>query len=472
MDIKIGKNQYLLTTDNNITGYCEKYKIGGYYLYTGEDCRVYDSGTGIHVIGYAVDIINPKHGMLEMCEKLATRITDGTIGPQATRNWNGRWVVIVELNKDIIIWHDCCGLKQCFYYVSGDNIEIASQARYIAALHGFNSDKDALAYIDFEKRFDKEYSMPLDKSLYKEIRRLLPNHYIHDSIIERADITSVKGSVSSTERIISDSLKAIQNKEQLVLTLTAGWDSRLVLAGINSKDGVEAVTLKYDWMADDNIDITTASKLAELVGINHRVICCKNTPRWFSEKYMEHSENGHEYWIQMAYAVIDGGYSSKLWVKGSCNEIVRNSFGILYNWQVSEHVICKLYGLGNEVFALKAVKDWLTNARPYCKKNRISLLDLFYWEHRMGSWLSECLNEADISGEMFSPFNSRCYLENGFGIQASKRIAPKYSLFQQIIINNNLPANDINKGRYDSFKSIVKLVIKNKLHILYGLLIK
>ena len=474
MKIKLGKNQYLLSERDDITGYRCKIHIDQYYMYLGDACNYYEYKSKIYVVGYAVDVEKPHYTIEEMCAELDNKVAQGLIGPESTRDWNGRWIILVLTEQGIAAWGDCCGLKQLFYDVGEGIFCIASQARYIAQIYGYEEDPVAEAYIKQAEEMDKEYSWPLYKTAYADVKRLLPNHYILDGRVSRASLNKEKGSPQRAARLIANSLSAASKIAPLAVTLTAGWDSRLVLSGCTNIDNYSAVTLKYDWMDLGHQDIRTAEALAKKKKIEYRLIECGNVSNEFRTRYMKHSEYGHEYWIQMAQAVIDGGFSRSFWVKGSCNEIIRNSFGVLYNWQVNAKVLCKLFKLPYVPYVIEALNDWLPEAKKYCKANQISVLDLFYWEHRMGSWLAECLNEADISGEMFSPFNSRVYIENGVSAKKRERISPDYKFFKEILKNNGLKTEGlpVNAGRYTSKLSKLKLAMKNHMPLIYWVWLK
>ena len=473
MKIKLGKNQYLLSERDDITGYRCKIHIDQYYMYLGDACNYYEYKSKIYVVGYAVDVEKPHYTIEEMCAELDNKVAQGLIGPESTRDWNGRWIILVLTEQGIAAWGDCCGLKQLFYDVGEGIFCIASQARYIAQIYGYEEDPVAEAYIKQAEEMDKEYSWPLYKTAYADVKRLLPNHYILDGRVSRASLNKEKGSPQRAAMLIANSLSAASKIAPLAVTLTAGWDSRLVLSGCTNIDNYSAVTLKYDWMDLDHQDIRTAEALAKKKKIEYSLIDCVNVSNEFRTEYMQHSEYGPEYWTQMAQAVIDGGFSKSIWVKGSCNEIIRNSFGVLYNWQVNAKVLCKLFKLPFVPYVIEALNDWLPEAKKYCKTNQISVLDLFYWEHRMGSWLAACLNEADIASEMFSPFNSRTYLENGLSVKCRDRIAPQYRFFETIIEKADLKNNiSVNGERYQSLKARMKIIIKNHLHLLYGILLR
>lgn len=480
MSISIGKNQYLVTKLNMGTVDSSRcLTFAGYNVFLGEACKCYIYGGQkgqVCVIGYAVDVANPENTVEQMCMSLLDNCSSMDIGPQCSEEWCGRWIVIVEINGTVYCWGDACGLKQLFYDSVFDTI--ASQARYIAACKGYKEDKEAKEYLQAAEEFDKEYSWPVDVSLYSEVKRLLPNHVINMSAksVSRNDLRIPVRNKIDIPKQCADALKnamcAVSRENKLAVTLTGGWDSRIVLSA--SKDlnrNYDVVTLRYDWMREDNEDITTAKAVCDALGIEHTVLDCSDVDDEFRKHYVEHSENAHEYWIQMAYAIKKYNYGDWLWVKGSCNEILRVSAGNLYNWQVAPGVLCKLFRIKKTEFALKALSDWLNDAREFCKRNNLKLLDLFYWEHRMGSWMAECANKGDISGEIFTPFNSRIYIVTGLQTQISERAAPQYRLLRSTIKNSDYDDSvAIKTHGGGTVVSRIKQQVKYRIPLVYGIL--
>lgn len=476
----IGKNQYLFSKEKiDSIEYARHICIGDYNLYIGDscECAIYENNDKkVCVLGVAVDVASPEKTVDEMCEELLSTTAIDTIGPQSTSNWCGRWVVVLCISDRLFCWHDACGLKQVFYEENFDTL--ASQARYIANAKGYRSDDGALAYLKCAKEADKEYALPVDATLYAEVKRLLPNHFIdmnHRSI-ERSNLRADRKDVPANAecaRALRNAMSAARRRKPLAVTLTAGWDSRLVLASCCDLNGdFDVVTLKYDWMPDDNEDIVVAGELCKKLELPHTILSCHKVDEAFMKRYVEHSENAHDYWMQMAQAIENNGYADRLWVKGSCNEILRVASGNLYNWQVDAKILCKLFLLPQNDYSLNAINNWLLSARPYCKTNGLKLLDLFYWEHRMGSWLAECANEADVVGEMFTPFNSRRYILSGFAAKANDRKPPQHTLFYDIMDYcrfPNTPAKEIYKKE---IKQIMKYKLKYNLPLLYGVVLK
>ncbi len=91
----------------------------------------------------------------------------------------------------------------------------------------------------------------------------------------------------------------------------------------------------------------------------------------------------------------------------------------------------------------------------------------------MGSWLAECLNEGDVSTEVFSPFNVRETLLIMSSFPKKKRIPPEFYMFKELLEKCEPGSSgiEINPGRYSSAASKIKLSIKYKIPFLYKIAI-
>ena len=450
-------------------------------VFMGEGClytTVRNGGGSALLLGYVIDAGNERRNIESLLQEFLSAIyADSSNVADCVKFWGGRWCLLFEADEKLNVITDTCGLKQVFYHVQGERLTLASQARYIADLYSLMENEDDKSYISKASAEDKEYSWPVNATLYDKVKRLLPNHILTEG--EGNDRRynpsgyDANESVAKMSELLKNQMRALQNERPCAVTITAGWDSRLVLAAADRMDEkLRAVTLQYSGVSDKHIDLTVPAAICNEVDVKHDIVFCEPLDAAFENRYKEHGENAHPYWSQMAYALEHNGYGGFMWVKGSCNEVLRNSSGVLYNWQVSPRMLCKLFQIPCDGFSERALSEWLRDAKPYCKAKGLRLLDLFYWEHRCGSWLAECLNENDLVGDTFTPFNCRAYLELGLTVSEAKRTPPHYSLFAEIIEDCGLQVDiPVNAGRYGSLKSKVKCLLKNRLHLFYGLVI-
>lgn len=469
--MRIGRNQYLIAPSPTGDIQCDRMvPWDGMCVYLGAGCSVtrqYRGKDSLLLLGYGVDPDAPEQDEHAMCARVL-ETPDDEKARAVTDSWGGRWVICLRRNGRLRVWTDACGLKQVFYHrESGYRGYLASQARYLAMILGDLPDAGALAYLEKAKRKDREYAWPLDGTAYGRIRRLLPNHVLDDASWEprRMGWPAVSDTDAQARvwRILTGGMTGLLNRGPAAVSVTAGLDSRLVLAAASRcPQHIRAFTFRYDGMAEEHVDLTVAQRLCAQMGISHRIIACGQPDEDFRCTYMAHAEDGHEYWIQMAEALARSSCGELILVKGSCNEINSNPAGLLPDALINAGVLCRLFGIPWTPFSAGIVRKWLADARVFCKNSGVRLLDLFYWEHRCGSWLAACLNEQDIAGEMYSPFNVRTLMAVIRPVPVQARIPPDYSFFRDLLRRGERDwlALPINPGRYDAPAARWKIALK------------
>src|SRR5699024_4305547 len=99
-----------------------------------------------------------------------------------------------------------------------------------------------------------------------------------------------------------------------------------------------------------------------------------------------------------------------------------------------------LKGLNSNDVKYKKIEELINNSiRELDYGNPLfdyHLLDLYYWENRMGRWMSEVFNETDVAFETFLPFNMRAIIETSLSFSLKQR---KTDYLFKELINRNYP---------------------------------
>jgi len=82
---------------------------------------------------------------------------------------------------------------------------------------------------------------------------------------------------------------------------------------------------------------------------------------------------------------------------------------------------------------VRQVSRWLEGARLPAKEQGISLLDLFYWEQRLGNWGALYPLEQDIAIEEVSLFSNRKLLMALLRVDPARRMPPNYPMFRSLV---------------------------------------
>ncbi|WP_458185031.1 hypothetical protein [Haladaptatus sp. NG-WS-4] len=90
---------------------------------------------------------------------------------------------------------------------------------------------------------------------------------------------------------------------------------------------------------------------------------------------------------------------------------------------------CDVLQYPDDDFVESEIEAWLPGATEY----DIPLMDLLYWEQRIGRWGSVTLREKDFAIRSISPFSNYDLLLTGLGVDERRRSAPEYDLIKKTI---------------------------------------
>jgi hypothetical protein len=143
--------------------------------------QVINNGKSITLLGYILDPNNPEDSDSDIVNKLSREIFDDTANYfKQTYNFGGRWILIVDDGEEIRLFTNPAGLRQVVYTDKNCTKDFwcASQLGTIAEILNLEMDNDAVSFINSFKKKNDEYYWPGDSSPYREIKHLLPNHYL------------------------------------------------------------------------------------------------------------------------------------------------------------------------------------------------------------------------------------------------------------------------------------------------------
>ncbi len=363
----------------------------------------------------------------------------------------GRFVLVAVTKDGSWIFHDPCGLRTVYYTGSGRDFHAASQPTLLAQAVPLEASAHFSEYMDSDyRRSVLEHWLPSGHSLARNVSHLVPNHAVslHSGTQIRywpnAPIRPVsldRGAREASD-LLSKIISAADHRFKLALPMTAGLDSRMLLAAAKHKaDRLYCYTLQYRDLTATSDDIRIPRELLRSLGIDHRIIDCRQSdlPDDFLELYRQ---NGHvpvahlNDWGFIAYGLHTGYPQTRVALKGNCSEIARcyyYPFGRHRRISSVNQLLDLEPGWRELPFVREQIAEWLKSVRGITVQMGVDILDLFYWEHRMGSWQAQSQLEWDVAQESFTPFNHRGLLETMLGVPAKFRCAPSYRLQRQMI---------------------------------------
>ena len=439
-------------------------------------CCVMDRAKTILLLGFILNPENPQASDQEILNALMANLVSYTEILMQTARFGGRWILIVDDGSTLVLFHDAVGLRQVFYtdLESTQQLWGASQPGTLAEILGLQVDGDAQDFITSpEIRRNREYWWPGDSSLYKEVKHLLPNHYLDlatgrcyrywpNRNLTRISLDTVVEACSS---ILRGLLVASVKRFDLVVSLTAGLDSRLVLAACHGiQDQLSYMTLKQiNNSINNDTDIIIASSLLRKLQLRHDlVVSVPENDERFSSIFNQNATLAHEIWSHDALAIFNFYQLSRVTVDGVVSEAVRFFYKLLPHTkqQLSGEHLAFLTRMGNHPFAVKHFSKWLGGIGDIYN---VDILDLFYWEQRAGNWLAMCQLEFDIAWkDIFTPYNCRLLLMDMLSAADIYRRPPQYELYKKMILTlwPEVLAEPINPHKVQTRRQRLKRQIK------------
>jgi len=424
------------------------------HLSVHPDLEVTQSSFGpiqLTLLGFVVNPFEPMKSNQEILDDLVKGTTEFNEVLQKTDPLGGRWVIIYKDNQSFNMLNDPCGQRQVYYHKNNEhNILCGSDPAIMN--HFVTLEKDiSLEMNDFINSpiyAKKENSWIGSATIFKGVEHLMPNYYLNINELKsirfwpNKPITKLdleKG-VDLASEILKGSLLAISNRHKLALAVTAGWDSRVLLAA--SKDIKDNVTYfvsvtKEEESEKDFPDLVVPKKLFQQLEIPFYVQKCDiELPSRFKKRLesnvaMARINIPKTKNIYKSHLDFDGMMS----INGNASEIARARNQPILPYKVTGANLSKLRLMGYRgiKYVENRLDEWINGIGELCKDNNLNIYDVLYWEQRMGNWGALYPAEQDISIDQFSPYNNRLLLTTLLSVDVKYRIFPKYTLYYKII---------------------------------------
>lgn len=399
-------------------------------------------------VGYAIDPERPELSDSSLLQDLFHLLPDMGRLIDRAQALAGRWILFVESPAYSIALHDACGLRRMYYSAHSSVPRFcASEALTAARVLELEEDQDAVAGFGNTNfaQTHPEYWWPGDATQFKNVRALLPNHYldlrtretVRYGLRDSIGALSLRDSAVHSAKHLSGLIRGIGMRHELALAITAGWDSRTLLAGCRAASlEPHCYTLRFGAMTQSSQDIAVPARMLAQMQCRHHVIDCTLQPTHeFRALYKSNTDPAHDEACQLAFGLSKHFPQQKVTLSGHCSEIARNFYRLQPGTEITPTALAAVTGMDPTRFVLDQFDRWLADARPASEACGIGLMDLFYWEQRVGRWAANGQGQWDMVHERFTPFNCRKVLFTLLAAPQESRQAPHYRLYRKMIEN-------------------------------------
>lgn len=476
------RNCFLLTKEENQL-FNNSIKIGDFYLYYN-DFKVFSdksNNSQIVLLGNFVDSHNPARSQKEIINELIELSSFNEI-INKSKKLAGRFIIFHYNQLKLHILPDATASIQVSYSTKSEVLFASSHPKIIANKMNENISEQAL---DIQMKSEQNLIMPYDRTVYDNIRYVIPNHYLE--FINQTSVryyplkiesnVSIEKAVHITSHQVKSILKGYNNLfGKLSLPLTAGVDSRTILA--SSREIIKDITT-YTFM-HKNFDCNTADivipkLISEKLEFKHLVIndlALPDSVLSIQKGFLEYEINISE--LRNSWTYKNSQLKNLLRLDGNISPLAKSSFGknLPESWATVFYLSTKTHN--HSAVNKRIIKEWSNDIEPYLKKSNKSKYDMFFWEHRIGKWTSNSLKNFDTLGDSINPFNCREVIENWLNVP--RKIRSNNSLHELVIKENwpellDYPINPNQKytflNRFQSlfyFASITKFLLNKFKH--------
>ena len=263
--------------------------------------------------------------------------------------------------------------------------------------------------------------------------------------------------------MIKDYIDAISLRHKTAIAVTGGYDSRILFLASLDTDSKYYV-LKKKNMSGNHYDISIPKQLTSIYKKEFHVITIKKKEKnEFSQEYTKSIDFPR-------YLNFTGDiFKNHVYLSGKISEVARNYFG--YKKNITPKDLSILNGYSIHTFPIKQYSEYLSKNNTIFKKLNYNLLDMFYWEEKMGNWAAKSKTESEsLKRTVIAPFNSRDLLTLLLSVNRKFRDSHNNILYNKIIYylsDNNKKVLKLKINPCPKQK-IIKLLKKIKVYNLYS----
>lgn len=340
----------------------------------------------------------------------------------------GKYLILFSSQDQYALLGDATCSIPIFYNTEGSFL-CSSNEHIIAKLKQYPLDE---AFSAIRRSGDISQAMPYDITPYRQIKQLIPNHYL--DLNQQRSVRFVNASRKQTPVPVEEATKQVLpmvqtllnfylTQEKLYCPLTAGRDSRVVLSFLlNSGADFSCYTIRHPEHQDHTQDITVPVELCNHVGIPHKLVedvtlsedLIRSTDQilgqgCYSMRTLRIAQTIREYFGDGA--ILNGDIIGQV---GKCS-LHRDIPAI---FATPSYFRCKMHNFSKG--AKKQLKLWLSEIKD--SGEQVNTFDLFSIENRMGRWAAQTSLVYNTLGQnSLNIFNSRSILYIWTGVDRKKR---------------------------------------------------
>ena len=377
-------------------------------------------------------------------EILAAPTTDRLLS--ALDGLSGRFALFVHWGGKRWLFHDPVGSRSVFYGPSPER-GIASHSELLAHATSIEPSAERLQFIDSDEyQLRVVRYMPGDWTRYDDIYALVPNNLLdlaewqthrYWPREDRREVT-VDEFIAAFDRHMRGLATFLRPPQRPIVGLTGGIDTRTILAAFRRlATPFRTVTWLGNWY--NHKERPSIDGIAERLDGEHRFLesPAPATDHGRAVMAIAHRNTDHVKRDSHLSVSMEQAYGQRddVFVRGWGGEIMRGFYNLSQRpigslqaqefWRVYHTTRAKTTS-GAYAATAKAAFEGFCERANYSDQiltRGFDINDLFYWEHRMGTWGALMLNDMDVAALSLIGLNDRRLYEAAFGVPSEQRLS-------------------------------------------------
>jgi hypothetical protein len=446
MAFHLHSNQFLISR-HSVSSASPSMEWEGWKVYFSGPLQARALPGSVLFLGDVVDVNHPEHSLDEIIAGLPVSATCDAI-VQQTFSWMGYFLLMFRVEDTTCVITDAAGQLEVFGYEGAEGFAFASHSTVISHAFPATQVNDSSPQDIIQKE-----QVLLETTPWRNVKKLIPNHMYRVSgglpkerffPSQPLPTLPLEEATEKAAAMLAGGLRGWALKSPLALALTAGLDSRVLLAACAGVlDRVALFVLNHPHESG-KVDIEVARKIARHMGkelhIVHYTLGESNPALGLypADTYM--------HTIQKA---IGERFPDHVLINGNVSEVARTFYQPLPK-NLSVDDLLYVLGVPNTNFSLAAFSAWWEEVK-YLQTRGIDPLDLLYWEHKMPNWAGRSKSITYLYAPVVAPFNCHALLQTLLSVDTRHRDKTKNLLYEGIIGQlapslNTFPINPTKKG--------------------------
>lgn len=335
---------------------------------------------------------------------------------QCTFPYSGVFAMLLRYDQRWVMFQDSGALKEVYYYSGQDHLLIGSEPKLLEHFMPLKKHKDNEAASFFSSQAFAKKKVFFGKYTHlKDVYHLKPNHLLElrsrEPIryfpFQQCEPLDVKYVSDQLAHRLTGYLNHAANNRKLALAITAGWDSRMLLAASRGqKDNCQYYFNQYPDGKDKDDDLHVAKRIAGELDLDLHVYEYRNVqPNVLKKAYNDSYSFPRPFFQGYVLNTWYQHMSDRFNLVGTTSETAKNYFDL--HREPSARLLAYFSGYPGHPFVVRYYQEWLDrHARDIMAKG-YRVIDFFHWEENIGNFVAKATTEASFGTNPYPIFNSK-----------------------------------------------------------------